>query len=148
MLASESGKEQIAAPLERRAHQPRPPVYTKLHPLEREARRALGITQRMGRRLLYQLRQLDAAEDKAGQERGAAGLPTRDWAHQMALYADTLTRLLTENRRMLALTKGKAGGELEPGDEAEELEAAAELLTDDEWERVAARRAMKDGAAR
>jgi hypothetical protein len=122
---------------------PAPPQFVAYHPLEREARRALGITRRMGSRLLYQLRQLDEQEDKAGQVRGAAGLPSKEWGAQLSLYADLLTKLLTEQRRMLAL-KAKAG-DIDQADEAEELESAAELLTDDEWARVAARRAAKDG---
>lgn len=123
--------------------QPAPPLYGKLHPLEREARRALSIARRIGSRVLVQLRQLEAGEERDKIAVGTTPL-TKDVCRQIELYRDTLIPLMVENRRFLALKRGKPD-EVDQADESEELIAAVEVMTDDEVAEAMRRRAAKDG---
>lgn len=118
-----------------------PPQWVKYHPLEREARRALGITRHLGYRLKYQLREMAKAEEAAGMEEGAMGLPKDDWRCQFETYMKGLTSLIQENRRFLQMQLDQKLEQNEQ-EESEELMSAVSLLTEEEL-RIALERRQK-----
>jgi hypothetical protein len=96
-------------------YRPTPPTR-RATPLERAAARSISIAGRLGRRLTYQLKQLEAAdagnpvtlegetEPRIGNGVvGSAGLPTRDWLWQYRAHSETVIKLLEEQRRRMVI---------------------------------------------
>ena len=133
-----------------------PPKPVRIHPMLAEARRNLRLARRLGIRLEYQLRRVEAIEAKLAAEALAAGvegvvgpgsLPLPDgWLVTFATYSDVTKGLLHENRMWLTMQHGRnAGNQLDAGAESEELVDAVSLLTEDELRQALERRAAKSG---
>lgn len=117
----------------------------RLPQLQAEANRALGITRRLGRRLMYELKQLERQDIAADQEIGWSGLPGKYFVEQVKTYRELLAMLLFEQRK-------RQEAKMQPGDAAndeQELIEAFDQLTDEEFSLLLQRRAAmaKDGNA-
>lgn len=119
------------------------PKWGPYQALEYEARRALGITRRLGRRLHYEQKEMQREEEKQGRPFGAMGLPNSEWRETYREYMKGLVPLLSEHRRYLDIKLSQPAEVIDITDESEALMGAVSLLTDEELRTALERRNTK-----